>query len=96
MTKIDHVALTTSDPTKAAEWYCENFDATLLYSDDTWAMVQFENIKLAFVIKTQHPAHIAFEKPDLEIGKIHRDGSKSIYAKDPFGNFYELIKYKEK
>ena len=96
MTKIDHVALTTSDPQKAAEWYCENFDATLLYSDDTWAMVQFENIKLAFVIKTQHPAHIAFEVDqfdETDRTKKHRDGSVSVYKNDPWKNIYELIQY---
>ena len=94
--KLDHVALQVENPKEAAEWYRDNFEAEILYADDTWSFVQFENVKLAFVVPSQHPAHIAFEKPDLEIGKLHRDGSKSIYKKDPFGNFYELIKYKEK
>jgi len=73
-----------------------NFDATLLYSDDTWAMVQFENIKLAFVVKTQHPPHIAFEVERFEETdrtKKHRDGSVSVYKNDPWKNIYELIKY---
>ena len=78
--KIDHVALQVEKPKEAAEWYRDNFKAEIIYADDTWSFVQFENIKLAFVVPSQ----------------LHRDGSKSIYAKDPFGNFYELIKYKEK
>ena len=93
--KLDHVALQVDNPKEAAEWYRDNFEAEILYADDTWSFVQFENVKLAFVIPSQHPAHIAFEKPYLTIGKTHRDGSKSIYVMDPFGNFYELIKYKE-
>ena len=95
MTKIDHVALTTSDPQKAAEWYCENFDATLLYSDDTWAMVQFENIKLALVLPQDHPAHIAFEDDTVVDGEKNRDGSESIYEHDTFGNIIERIKYEK-
>lgn len=94
--KIDHIALQVENPEEAARWYCDNFGAEMLYSDSTWAFIQFENIKLAFVINSQHPPHIAFEDKSLEGGKIHRDGSRSIYKKDPFGNFYELIKYKEK
>lgn len=91
--KIDHVAIHVDDPRNAAEWYIKTFGAELLYADETWAFVQFENIKLAFVIKTQHPAHIAFEAPDLEDGRLHRDGSRSVYKRDPWGNIYELIKY---
>ncbi len=94
--KIDHIALEVKNPAGAADWYCENFGATLIFKDETWAFVQFENIKLAFVMPDQHPAHIAFEEKSLKTGKLHRDGSRSVYKKDPFGNFYELIKYKEK
>ena len=94
--KIDHIALQVENPKEAAQWYCNNFGAEIIYADETWSFVQFENIKLAFVINSQHPAHIAFEDTGLKGGKLHRDGSRSIYKKDPFGNFYELIKYKEK
>ena len=94
--KIDHIALQVENPKEAAQWYCDNFGAELIYADETWGFIQFENIKLAFVIESQHPPHIAFEDNNLKGGKLHRDGSKSIYKKDPFGNFYELIKYKEK
>lgn len=95
MTKIDHIALSVTNPTEAAEWYINNFNAEMLYFDETWAIVSFDNIKLAFVMKNQHPAHFAFECDELENGKLHRDGSLSLYKKDPWGNIYELIKYKE-
>ncbi len=91
--KVDHIAIQVDNPREAAEWYIQNFGATLLYVDDTWGFVEFENIKLAFVVKTQHPAHFAFEVPDLEGGKNHRDGTKSVYKKDPWGNIYEMIRY---
>ena len=94
--KIDHIAFQVENPKLAAEWYSNNFGASILYADETWSFIQFENIKMAFVIKEQHPFHIAFEDPDLKSGKKHRDGSISLYKKDPFGNFYEIIKYTEK
>ena len=91
--KVDHIAIQVDSPRKAVEWYMENFSAELLYVDDTWGFVEFENVKLAFVIKKQHPAHFAFEVKELEGGKVHRDGSTSVYKRDPWGNIYELVKY---
>ena len=94
--KLDHVALQVKNPTLAANWYKEKFNADILYCDKTWSFVQLDNIKIAFVIKTQHPAHIAFEvdkfKPSDKVKK-HRDGSSSIYKRDPWGNVIEYIKY---
>ena len=91
--KIDHIAIQVDDPRDAADWDVNNFDAELLYVDDTWGFVKFENVKLALVVKKQHPAHFAFEVKDIEGGKLHRDGSRSVYKKDPWGNIYELVKY---
>ena len=94
--KIDHVAIIVDDPQAASAWYIEKFGATLLYADESWAFIEFENIKLAFVIKGQHPPHMAFETSQFKEGdtvKKHRDGSESVYKRDPWGNFYELIRY---
>ena len=94
--KIDHIAIQVTSPSDAADWYVENFDAEILYKDDTWAFVEFENIKLAFVVKQQHPSHFAFlvsNFDDKDKVKMHRDGSESTYKKDPWGNIYELIRY---
>lgn len=98
MTKVDHIALVVDDPSLAAKWYEADFNAEILYSDETWALVQFENIKMAFVMKGQHPAHFAFEIEEFDKDdkvKKHRDGSNSVYKKDPWGNIYELINYEE-
>ena len=91
--KIDHIAITVKSPVEAAEWYCEQLGAKPLYSDPTWSLVEFENVKLAFVVKEQHPPHFAFEVDELDGGKLHRDGSVSVYKRDPWGNIYELVKY---
>jgi catechol 2,3-dioxygenase-like lactoylglutathione lyase family enzyme len=96
LTTIDHIAITVDDPKEAVEWYKSNFDTELIYLDDTWAFIQFENIKMAFVKKGTHPSHFAIEvdifEPTDRIKK-HRDDSISTYKKDPWGNIYELIKY---
>ena len=96
--KIDHIAIVVDNPLEAANWYVENFNADMIYADETWAFVQFENIKLAFVVKAQHPAHFAFEVDvfsDKDKTKKHRDNSESVYKRDPWGNIYELVKYSD-
>ena len=88
--------LQVTNPKEAAEWYKENFEADIIYCDKTWSFVQLENIKIAFVVKTQHPRHIAFEVQQFDPSdkvKKHRDGSSSIYKRDPWGNVIEYIKY---
>ncbi len=95
-TSIDHIAITVNNIKEAVEWYRDNFDVELIYIDDTWAFIQFDNIKMAFVKKGMHPGHFAIEvssfKPTDKVKK-HRDDSISTYKKDPWGNIYELIKY---
>lgn len=91
--KIDHIALVVENPKEAAHWYSEKFGANIIHADDTWSFIEFENVKMAFVVKSQHPAHVAFEDPGLEGGKLHRDGTTSVYKRDPFGNYIEFIKY---
>ena len=93
MKKIDHIAICVDSPVEAANWYIENHGAKKIYIDDTWSIVQFANVKLAFVVEDQHPPHFAFEVDELENGKLHRDGSRSTYKKDPWGNDYELVLY---
>jgi extradiol dioxygenase family protein len=73
---IDHIAITVDDLDKTVEFYLQTFKAKVLYRDDTWAFLRFGNIKLAFVI------------PGL---KTHRDGTRSIYLKDPSANTIEIM-----
>ena len=95
--RIDHIAVQVENIYEACEWYHCNFQANVVYFDETWALLEFENIKLALVLPNQHKNHIAVEVkpekyPTLEF-KQHRDGSKYHYLTDPWGNCVELINY---
>jgi catechol 2,3-dioxygenase-like lactoylglutathione lyase family enzyme len=90
---IDHIAIPVEDVRAAVDWYTRTFHCEIQYQDDTWAFLKFGNIQLALVIPSQHPAHIAFVSPDAEkFGtlKLHRDGTRSCYVKDPAGNAVEI------
>ena len=100
---IDHVAVETTDIPKSIEWYTSKFGAKVLYQDDTWAFLKFNNAKLALVTPSQHPMHVALsvsvedlersaKEHGVEIDK-HRDGTQGVYLKDPSGNAIELINY---
>ena len=56
---LDHVAICTDDIAKSVDWYIKNFQCDILYQDTTWAMLEFENVKLALVLPDQHPFHFA-------------------------------------
>ena len=94
MRKIDHIAIQVDDIKESVQWYRNKFNCKVIYEDDTWAFLQYENIKMALVVEDEHPFHIAFEVKDPGIeSTLHRDGSISRYIKDPSGNSIELIKY---
>jgi catechol 2,3-dioxygenase-like lactoylglutathione lyase family enzyme len=92
---LHHVAIQVENIARALKWYSENFNAEIVYLDDTWAMLRFENIYLALVIPGQHPPHIAIEHEGAEsFGTLirHRDGTESIYINESEGNTLELMK----
>lgn len=93
---VDHLAICTDDISQSVDWYVENFNCNILYQDDSWAMLEFENIKLALVLSEQHPLHFAIVKDNIKSYGTpikHRDGSVSVYIKDHSGNTIEIIKY---
>ena len=92
MESIDHIAIVVTNIKNAVNWYTKNRDCEVIYQNETWADLQFENIKLALVLPQDHPPHIAFIDESIE-GTEHRDGSESIYEHDTFGNIIEKIKY---
>ena len=95
MDKIHHVAIQVNDINVAVKWYQDKFDTKILYQDETWAVIKFENLSLALVLPDQHPAHFAIENTHAEkFGELtkHRDGTASVYIDDPFGNSIEIIK----
>jgi len=98
--KFDHIAIVVANISKSIEWYSERFsEFKLLYSDDTWAIANIGELRLAFVLKTEHPRHIAFTPeedlvhPDFvdKPTKLHRDGTSSFYINDPDGNTIEIL-----
>ena len=98
MKKIDHIAIQVDNIKESVAWYHDNYDCMILHSDDTWAFLQFDNIKLALVVEDQHPYHIAFAVDEIKWDDHimeHRDGSVSKYIEDPSGNKIEIIKYKK-
>ena len=95
--KIDHIAVQVENIYDACEWYCGYFNANVAYFDESWALLEFENVKLALVLPNQHQNHFAVgvnpdNHPNLEF-KQHRDGSNYHYLTDPWGNCVELINY---
>lgn len=95
MDKIHHIAIPVKAIDKAVEWYVSQFDVRVSYQDESWALLKFENLSLALVLPSQHPGHFAIEHDRAErFGALtpHRDGTESVYIKDPSGNTVEILK----
>jgi catechol 2,3-dioxygenase-like lactoylglutathione lyase family enzyme len=95
MDRLHHVAIAVPDIAEALDWYRNQFDVETMYTDDSWALLKFENIALALVLPEQHPPHVAVERANAEsYGKLtpHRDGTASVYIRDPWGNAVEIMK----
>ncbi|GAB4451566.1 MAG: hypothetical protein OHK0029_00990 [Armatimonadaceae bacterium] len=101
---FDHVAQVVSDVPTAVQWYVENLPGVqVLYQDETWAFVEAGGVKLAFVVRDQHPGHLAWRVSEAELNRLaaqhnkeikpHRDGTKSFYLEAPGGQSIEIISY---
>lgn len=90
---LHHAALRVDNVKEAVAWYTEKFRCDVEYQDETWAMLTFSNVRLAFVLVEQHPPHIAILGDPASFGepKVHRDGTSSVYLKDPNGNNVEVL-----
>jgi len=90
---LHHAAIRVKDVKEAVAWYTKRFHCNVEYQDATWAMLAFKNVRLAFVLQEQHPPHIAIVGDPAAFGepKIHRDGTTSVYVKDPNGNNVEIM-----
>jgi hypothetical protein len=79
---------------EAVNWYTMTLRCQVRYQDDTWALLDFANIKLALVVAHQHPPHIAVTTPHASAYsalQTHRDGARSVYINAPFGQTIELL-----
>lgn len=96
---IDHVAIVVSDINSSVDWYTKNFNASIDYQDEAWAMLKIGKDKLALTLEGVHPPHIAILINSIENFpsgseiKTHRDGSKYTYIKDLDNNVIEYIHY---
>src|SRR4051794_5349145 len=43
---IHHIAVSVTDVKAAVEWYTRTFQCKVTYQDDTWAFLEFANLKL--------------------------------------------------
>jgi len=93
---VDHVAISVGDVKSTVEWYIKNFSCKVSYQDETWALLEFANIRVAFVLPQQHPPHFALLRDPSLFGepKTHRDGTRSVYVSDPSGNSVEVLALK--
>jgi catechol 2,3-dioxygenase-like lactoylglutathione lyase family enzyme len=101
---FDHVAQIVPNIAEAVAWYRDTLPhVNILYQDDSWAFIEVGGIKLAFVVRDQHPGHIAWRVSDTELNRLselhgkeikpHRDGTKSFYLEAPGGQSIEIISY---
>ena len=92
--KIDHIGIQVNNISESVDYY-KGYGSKVIHQDDTWALLNYDNISLALVLPNMHPPHIAFEKTNAEdYGKLkkHRDGTSSVYINDPSNNSVEILK----
>lgn len=101
---FDHVAQQVPDIAEAVAWYRQTIPAChVLYQDATWALVEAGGVRLAFVLRDAHPAHLAWRVTPEELERLatrygrtiksHRDNSRSFYLEGPGGHWMELIAF---
>jgi catechol-2,3-dioxygenase len=100
---FDHVGLPSNNIVESIGWYQARFNATVLYQDDTLALLDIGGEKLTLVSPQQHPPHVAFRVTEQQLADVamqsgvsimaHRDGTRGLYLHDPFGNAVEIICY---
>ena len=102
--EFDHVAQVVPDIAEAVMWYQKTLPGTrVLYQDVTWGLIEAGGVKIAFVVKDQHPGHLAWRISDEELERLaremgkeikpHRDRTRSFYLEAPGGQAIELISY---
>lgn len=92
--EIHHVAVQVDDIDEAIRWYQDHMRCEVEYRDETWGLLRLANLKLALVVKDQHPPHLAVAVEDADrYGRLvmHRDGTASCYISDPSGNVLEML-----
>ena len=102
--EFDHIAMVVPDISEAVAWYKSTFPSSeSLYEDISWAFLEVNGVRIALVLKDEHPGHIAWKVSEEKLNELaeqhcqtialHRDGTKSFYLKAPGGNSIEIITF---
>ena len=100
--EFDHAAQVVPDIAGAIAWYQKTLPGVqVLYQDATWGLIAVGGAKLAFVVRDQHPNHLAWRVDDAELERLaalhgkeihpHRDRTRSFYLEAPGGTSIEII-----
>ncbi len=100
--QFDHLAMQVDDISEAVDWYLRVIpDTTVLHKDESWAFIDANGTRLAFVKKDQHPGHLAWRVSEEKLEamaqeyskpiKTHRDNTRSFYLEAPGGYWIEII-----
>ena len=95
MNALHNVANAVTDIAESLDWFRGQFEVEMLYADDNWALVPFDNTARACVQPDPHPPHVAIERGNAEsYGTFapRRDGTASVYIRNPWGNASEIMK----
>jgi catechol 2,3-dioxygenase-like lactoylglutathione lyase family enzyme len=93
--EVDHIAILVADIDQSVRWYLSSFSCDLIEQGNTYAVIQFENIKVVLTLPSIDPPHIGLKKVDAHTyGELRQrsDGAVSTYVSDPTGNIVELLK----
>jgi len=102
MFQFDHVAQVVPNIEEAVAWYQRTLpNVRVLYQDATWAFIEAGGAKIAFVVRDQHPGHLAWRVSAAELERLavlhgkdikpHRDQTRSFYLEAPGGHAIEII-----
>ena len=100
--QFDHAAQVVPDIAEAIAWYQDTIPGTqVLYQDATWGLIAAGGAKLAFVVRDEHPGHLAWRVSDAELERLaqkhnqtikpHRDQTRSFYLTGPGNQAIEII-----
>jgi catechol 2,3-dioxygenase-like lactoylglutathione lyase family enzyme len=95
LSSINHITICVSNIEQSVNWYQSSFTCELIKYEPTFAVLEFENLKLVLSLPSLERPHIAFNKDNAEsFGELKemKDGSMGTYIADPTGNIVELVK----
>ena len=100
--QFDHIAQQVPDIAQAVAWYLQLLpEVKVLFQDTSWAFVEVQGVRLAFVKNDQHPNHLAWRVSNSQLELMaakyqkpiatHRDKTRSFYLEAPGNQWIEII-----